>query len=671
MPTDAPIGSPAHAAENVEAAARSATANDRDRADRLAASGIGITAASGIGTAAASAVGLADDGLDAINARLAVLTGSAPAVLAKGAESAMDDDLVVCGILGGKNVGKSTLINALAGRPISCGQEEVGEGTSRPVAYIHAAAAAAFRERIEASDLSDRKLTAVEHDADAIRNLVLVDLPDFDSDLPQHLEIVRSLLPLLDRVVWVVTPRKIADREWTALLRTVFKDAHNTYCVLNKVDELLGDEAYIGRLSAAFLTHQRAWAERLIQTSGCPYETRQLHLLAAEAPTAAAFVELVGRRWDDPDWTANRPDWPAVRAIGEALAEELLRLRGAVLAPLDRGRVRSIKQANQRVETDWNAALLRRHYQLDDWLRSLDRACDLEGHAALLDEAFGPDVRQIVARRLRAGLRSETELADELLADRVERWPILPTVFWPLRWLVRRVGARVAGTRWTASELSDDMLAVHGRSLEDRVQEYQDRVRGAHPKLARRFRATDSMPAAAEAATNLARRTAALVCDLDDELVAVLMQGYRHPSVVARALLWGILIWFPLVQPLAEGMLRLVGAGGKLELLGGLLQVVRALGAANLLTGVAFAGVAYFIILSIMYARCVREIRRGRRASAETATADESAWLAQRFDELLVSEVVEPLIRPFALLHQELSSISRRLTGPSSARITV
>ena len=50
----------------------------------------------------------------AINRELAAQLRMSCAQHSTGAEAALDDNLVVCGILGGKDVGKSTLINALA-----------------------------------------------------------------------------------------------------------------------------------------------------------------------------------------------------------------------------------------------------------------------------------------------------------------------------------------------------------------------------------------------------------------------------------------------------------------------------------------------------------------------------------------------------------------------------
>ena len=54
------------------------------------------------------------DELQSINRELAALLSMAPADLSVGADTASRDELVICGLLGGKDVGKSTLSNALA-----------------------------------------------------------------------------------------------------------------------------------------------------------------------------------------------------------------------------------------------------------------------------------------------------------------------------------------------------------------------------------------------------------------------------------------------------------------------------------------------------------------------------------------------------------------------------
>ncbi len=605
--------------------------------------------------------------LQAINADLAALMDRRPAVLSSGADRSLADPLVICGILGGKDVGKSTLINALAEQPVSRDAEEVGLGTVRPMAYVHRDSAALYRSRLAGLDapggraaLDSAMLEVTEHEAEAIRNLVLVDLPDFDSDLPQHLETVQSVAPLLDRLIWVITPRKIGDRAWVALYSKVIKDRQNVHCVLNKADELLGDESPAG-LSPTFFQDQLDWARQTLDQAGCPAEEDRLFVVSAEAPTADCFVDHIARRWDDPDWSANGSERQAVNAIGRRLAGELVRLRQCVLGPLSPGDAESLKQANQRAETHRNVAAIRSHFELNEWTSHLRRAGDGEYHQTLLNDAFGSDFCTTVARRLRAGQRGETELADDLLVGRVEQWPILPIIFWPLRWLVRRLGARFAGTRWTGRDSAEDALTVRGQSLDDRLRVYLARVQGDHSRTIQQFRLAGKLPEIQDLARRITSRAANLVADLDDDLLASLNASYRRPAFPKRWLLWAMLIWFPLAQPLTAGVLKLLGAGGKIDILGGALQVVMALGATHLLTGLAFVAFVYFIILAAMYARCVRQVRGSRGDAPGETNGAEALSITEGIDDLLVSEVVGGAVGPFVEIEQTLDDLRERL----------
>ncbi|HVP12569.1 MAG TPA: hypothetical protein VMV94_15445 [Phycisphaerae bacterium] len=605
--------------------------------------------------------GKAAEELGRINAELAALMQCPPAELVAGADRSLSDSLIICGILGGKDVGKSTLINALAERPVSGGHEEVGDGTIRPMAYIHRDAVSSYRGRFADRPELIGSLEICEHAADAIRNVVLVDLPDFDSDLPRHVETVKALLPLLDRIIWVVTPRKIADREWVRLLRDTVKARDNVHCVLNKADELLGDDDYARGLPPTWLQEQLGWACGILEQSQCPYDGDHLFVLAARAPSVEAFASLVSQRWGDPGWLKYRNDRNAVSAIGKQLVEELARLRECVLAPLAADRAQAIKRANRQLELRHNADRISAHYRLDDWTRRLDAACDADRHQQLVNEAFGVEFCGTVGRRLALGRRSETELADELLAEHVGLWPILPIIFWPMRWLVRRVGARFAGLRWTTSDAGEEIFTVRGQSLEERLQLYLDRFRGDHGRVIQRFNLAARLPDVAPMARHVAARSAMLVSEIDDEILALLRQAYRGPSFVTRWLLWLILIWFPLGQPLADGFLKLVGAEGKVDILGGMLTVVSAMGAVHLLTGLVFVAFVYTIILASMYARCVGRVRRARRSSADSAGDGESQALAERIDDLLVAEIVVGVSRPFVEVRQQLDDLRQRL----------
>src|SRR5262245_52269282 len=75
--------------------------------------------------------------LEAVNVELSRLLARPGARLVSTDRPATTDALVLCGVLGAKDVGKSSLINALAGREVCEAEADVAEGTFGAVVYAH------------------------------------------------------------------------------------------------------------------------------------------------------------------------------------------------------------------------------------------------------------------------------------------------------------------------------------------------------------------------------------------------------------------------------------------------------------------------------------------------------------------------------------------------------
>ncbi len=634
--------------------------------------------------------------LQAINRELADLLRTDPAKIRFGADDALTDEIVICGILGGKDVGKSTLINALAKTEVSVDPTEVGKGTERPMAYVHEATQPAVASRLHDLD-GYTPLDVTLHRADAIRNVVLVDLPDFDSGFTDHLAVVRRIAPLLDRVLWVLTPRKVDDRAWVEMFTDVIKDPCNVHCVLNKVDELLtdadpfegspaGEPNTDGKRAETFWHWQQEWVTESIEAVGCSHSPDHRFLVAAAFPEQDTFVERIGLLWDDPDWSRYPADREAVVGVARLACADLDRLRLCVLGPVSGEQAVALKEANRRCEQETNVARVRRHFDLDRVIERLALACDPVYHQQVFNESMGPGYCTAVSTGIQTQLRPATELADELLEQRVHRWPLLRLVHWPFGWLSRVLGAsrwfqparNAARTkvRGSPGPLADP-FEVEGRSLLDRIELIRARICADHAAVINRLGMEADLPTADELEKRATEAALPLAPQLEQRLLDDIRQRDRRPSVVGKAALWLILLWFPFAQPVSEGVLRMLSEGDALNITLGLYKIVSALSAVHLLSGFAVVVGIYIAILAGMYARALRAVRDTYSGYDGQGVAPARAWhampamggssfLADAVDEVLVSEIIVPLVSPLQDRLGRLVELQVRLDARSS-----
>ena len=138
-------------------------------------------------------------------------------------------------LMGGTGVGKSTLLNALAGGPIA--QASITRPTTRdPVVYFH------HSIRPDRLDPGLRLCRLAQHDRESLIQKVIVDTPDLDSNDLANREKLIALLPIADIVLYVGSQEKYHDR----LGWDLFKEQRRRRAfafVLNKWDRCVTGES--------------------------------------------------------------------------------------------------------------------------------------------------------------------------------------------------------------------------------------------------------------------------------------------------------------------------------------------------------------------------------------------------------------------------------------------
>ena len=620
------------------------------------------------------------DQVERINAELADLFGCAPAPLRTGSTLRGYDGLVVCGLVGGKDAGKSTLINALADRRVSVDAAIVGEGTPRPIAYTHEDDVDALRRRLGSGDAGPIDHQLVTHRVDTIHRLVLVDLPDIDSTFHEHLETVHRAVERMDRVIWVFDPKKGDDRMLARLLPRIVRDPANVYCVLNKFDGMLKD-ATNGDGADAFWDVRDDWFRACLQSLGLNPDGRRRFLISAKYPDPNAFARAAATLWlGDPDCPLDEPDRSVVRRLGARCAEEISRLKAEILTPLTVDEARLIKHANESAEVTANIADILAHCDLQNTTdRAIELLPEIDRHYA---RQFDDDYVITVAQRLARTGRSEVELARELMAHRVERWPVLPVLYWPLAGLVRWWGRRLVAAKptddppWALGTTTiRNLLRVRGRGLGHRTASLHESACGAGATLPDNLLPTDRMPDPKRLAANAAARITERCETLDDDVLAACKAAERAgssrlraglagslaapPGRLARFLIWFVLIWFPLLQPLLKGGLLLLAEHSIASGLRAAMIVVSALGPGSLVKGLAASGLVLFIVLAVMFARAIRDVRR-ERGSAVGQRGDATLYVDDVL-QILTDEIRAPVREPVEWISLQLQRCLREL----------
>jgi len=421
--------------------------------------------------------------------------------------------LYLVGLIGGKDVGKSSLVNALVGQSISS-QSSFGEGTQSVIAYAHESAERELRSLL-AREVADR-FSIVTHRIDRLRRQVLLDLPDIDSHYTAHVQVTRRMLRHMLYPLWIHSIEKYADQQPQALLAQVAEgnDPANFVFALNKVDQLIAREG-----DAAAEELRADYARRIanvLKLSQAPV----VHLISATHPEAF--------------------DLPKLRA---ALGDD---------------------RPAKHVESSLQLADLRRHSTLMDWLDSQDLADRAARSTRVLRDA-----EELTAQRLAVPLLEEfiprlvndpahrLAMVEPVMNKRLSRWPIvnvLQTSLAPVMSLVRK------NLSSTPTPLDERSPHVAGRPLQALVQTTFAQLRQSNAAISTIYgerKLWDDFPAEM-AAADLSHRLATTIQRQRDDALRRIGAGGTF-SFITAPLRWlltiGALLWFPIVQPILQRVL--------------------------------------------------------------------------------------------------------------------
>ncbi|MFU8789954.1 MAG: GTPase [Methylobacter sp.] len=190
---------------------------------------------------------------------------------------------LIVAFMGGTGVGKSTLLNRLAGKAIA--RAGVERPTSREVTLFHHASVA-IKHLPEQLPLAQIKI--VEHDNAAQKNVIWIDMPDFDSTEQSNKHLVLEWLPHIDVLIYVVSPERYRDEKaWRLLLAEGGK--HAWLFVLNQWDRGQSEQYEDFRQQL----HKADFADPVIFKTACAEGLQADEFAALESTISALATEHI------------------------------------------------------------------------------------------------------------------------------------------------------------------------------------------------------------------------------------------------------------------------------------------------------------------------------------------------------------------------------------------
>lgn len=554
---------------------------------------------------------------------IALFTGAAPPVLVEDSAPVLASETLdqpvppfyLVGLIGGKDVGKSAMVNAIVGREITA-RTSHGPGTEIVIAYAHEDQSESLRELLSREVPGEFRI--VTHDIAHLRRQVLLDLPDIDSHYAAHIEVTRRMLRHMLFPIWVQSVEKYADRTPQELLGIVAQGnaPQNFIFCLNKLDQLTGEGESAGR------ELQSDYAARVGRLLNLP-EVPRIWMISAINPD----------RYELPD-------------LKKLLAQE---------------------RSEESVDISRQRAIHRQSTSLTGWidqqnlpqrleaLHRLETAADEELAARLgvpLVERAIPHLLDDPAYRL--------ALADQLMQQRISRWPIVNIFHVLLAPLLSILRKRLPIEQQRGLASAEQLVDLHlhdlngstsagGQSLSSLIQSTFAMLQQSSPQMTRLYaqrKLWESMPADL-AESDLRHRLAATV-ERQRGVIRSRLGGAGLFGWIARIFFtFGAILWFPFIQPGLEAYLR----GGRQMVL----LAVTFLGVSSLLKHVGFLAIYFLVLWLIIKWDTQRRVDRWLSRWKFGQSLDPTLSLAGQ-----VVEWTSALLDPIRSARQRLSDLLSR-----------
>ena len=512
--------------------------------------------------------------------------------------------LLIYGIVGGKDVGKTSLMNALVGSEVS--QQEfpgfISEGTRRPVIFLHEESEEKFLKWMDEQGFNASEYIVSKHVKQDLSNVVFIDLPDYDSGYPGHIEICNRLVGKLDRLICVSVIGKELDRDMETFLKRADRSEKAWIMILNKYDTIpRPGKNSIEKLRPDLLSGYKAMGLEEINE-------KDIFILSATNENQFDFPELKERLMRV----------HADEEIEKHKQEEALRQVALIIK-------------NRRKETGWGEDL--------DRLNSL-----LEKVQANLKGLFTPDEISRAERRLKESGGPQRKAAEELLQHKAERFVLLSTLMKPFLPAVAWVGGWVAfRTDVQGEELFDRVFTFRGLGPKARIIDTLYSLTRDAGDLERRFENRFSLfdensleKAYSELQKSLERQ---IRIDLDQ-----FIESSKLPGKIVSISPFFVALWFAILQPILEKMLsnradQIAKSGEAADITNISLVFVQFLGALFWIKVIGATMLFFLLVVIVLYAHCARA------TSKRTVSAIREWWLSETTGEILTKQTLAPAFK--------------------------